>query len=90
MKPSKLALAAPDALPVTSAASCHRLRNTLLHELCHVAVWMIDGIQKPPHGKRFKYWAKKAMRAVPDIRVTTYHDYEIRKLRALAYPVYLA
>ena len=25
-----------------------RLRSTLLHELCHVAAWLIDGVRKPP------------------------------------------
>lgn len=27
--------------------------QTLLHELCHVAAWLIDGELRPPHGARF-------------------------------------
>jgi predicted SprT family Zn-dependent metalloprotease len=27
-----------------------RLRNTLLHEMCHAAAFYIDGERKPPHG----------------------------------------
>ena len=31
-----------------------RLKETLLHELCHAATWIIDGVRKPPHGSDFK------------------------------------
>lgn len=55
----------------------NRLRSTLLHELCHAAAWVVDGTMKPAHGSCFKKWAAKAMRAVPDVMVTTTHDYEI-------------
>lgn len=41
-----------------------RLKATLLHEMCHAAQWLVDGIAKPAHGKCFKYWAKKAMQKV--------------------------
>jgi predicted SprT family Zn-dependent metalloprotease len=54
-----------------------RLRSTLLHELCHAAAWIIDGIAKPAHGPCFQRWAKHAMKAVPDVSVTTRHNYEI-------------
>jgi hypothetical protein len=26
------------------------LHETLLHELCHAAAWLLDGAHKPPHG----------------------------------------
>lgn len=42
----------------------HRLRATLLHELCHAAAWLVDGVSKPPHGKCFKKWANIAMKKV--------------------------
>lgn len=54
-----------------------RLRSTLLHELCHAAAWVVDGTMKPAHGSCFKKWAGKAMTAVPNVVVTTTHDYEI-------------
>jgi len=54
-----------------------RLRATLLHEMCHAATWIIDENLKPPHGDVFKKWAALAMANVPDVEVTTTHDYEI-------------
>lgn len=41
-----------------------RLRATLLHEMCHAAAWLVDGVSKPPHGSCFKKWANIAMSAV--------------------------
>ncbi|KAL7549310.1 hypothetical protein ACHAWF_013162 [Thalassiosira exigua] len=54
-----------------------RLRETLLHEMCHAAQWLVDGTHKPPHGRCFKKWASIAMRRVRDVEVTTTHDYRI-------------
>ena len=41
-----------------------RLRSTLLHEMCHAAAWLVDGVSRPPHGSCFKKWANIAMRKV--------------------------
>jgi len=54
-----------------------RLRQTLLHEMCHAAAWLVDGVHKPPHGPCFKKWSNIAMRQVKDVTVTTTHDYSI-------------
>ena len=54
-----------------------QLRSTLLHEMCHAAAWLVDGVHKPPHGKVFKNWAGKSMRKITDVEVTTTHDYQI-------------
>jgi predicted SprT family Zn-dependent metalloprotease len=54
-----------------------KLRSTLLHELIHAAVWILEGVSKPPHGKEFKRWASLAMRRIHDVEVTTTHSYEI-------------
>jgi predicted SprT family Zn-dependent metalloprotease len=54
-----------------------RLRSTLLHELCHAAAWIVDGVSKPPHGACFRKWARRAMRDVPGVQVTTTHEYAI-------------
>lgn len=35
--------------------SADRVRDTLVHELCHAAVWIIDG-NRDGHGKNWKYW----------------------------------
>jgi predicted SprT family Zn-dependent metalloprotease len=55
----------------------HRLRITLLHEMCHAAAWIIDGVSRPPHGKCFKKWARIAMNHGHDIEVTTTHNFQI-------------
>ena len=41
-----------------------RLRATLMHEMCHAAQWLIDGVHKPPHGTCFKKWANLSMSKV--------------------------
>lgn len=42
----------------------HRLRSTLLHEMCHAAAWLIDSVSSPPHGSCFQKWANFAMHKV--------------------------
>lgn len=62
----------------TKVIDCEqKLRNTLAHELCHVACWIIDRQKDEKHGRFFKSWARKIHKAMPDIRVTTKHDYVI-------------
>jgi hypothetical protein len=34
----------------------HRLINTLAHEFCHLATFMISEVKNNPHGKEFKQW----------------------------------
>ncbi|KAH9836599.1 SprT-like family-domain-containing protein [Rhodofomes roseus] len=54
-----------------------RIRNTLSHEMCHLASWVISDAPSETHGDIFHGWARKVMRARPDIEVTTKHNYEI-------------
>ncbi|KAF9454955.1 hypothetical protein P691DRAFT_799965 [Macrolepiota fuliginosa MF-IS2] len=54
-----------------------RIRNTLSHEMCHLATWVIDKKLDENHGRLFKHWASKVTRKRPDIEITTRHDYEI-------------
>lgn len=63
-----------------------RLVNTLAHEFCHLACFMISGVRDQPHGAEFKRWANKVtayLRQDPDnevrrgIKVTTKHEYAI-------------
>ncbi|BEJ00441.1 hypothetical protein CcaverHIS631_0502980 [Cutaneotrichosporon cavernicola] len=54
-----------------------QIRDTLAHEMCHVAAWVISKEFKNPHGKVFKTWGRQVMRVRPDISVTTKHDYVI-------------
>ncbi|KAI0762579.1 SprT-like family-domain-containing protein [Fomes fomentarius] len=55
-----------------------RIRNTLSHEMCHLACWIIDDDPNENHGSLFKNWAKKVMRRRPEVEVTTRHSYEIK------------
>ncbi|KAI9670087.1 MAG: hypothetical protein M1829_004814 [Trizodia sp. TS-e1964] len=56
-----------------------RLLNTIAHEYCHLANFMISNIRTNPHGKEFKAWAQKCTQAFShlQVEVTTKHAYEI-------------
>ena len=34
-----------------------KLRDTLAHEICHCALWVINNDPKSHHGKAFKEWS---------------------------------
>ncbi|KAJ5482893.1 hypothetical protein N7539_006339 [Penicillium diatomitis] len=62
----------------------YRLINTLAHEYCHLANYMVSNIHDNPHGASFKNWGEKCADAMRDhplyggqIHVTTKHSYEI-------------
>ncbi|KAL5336084.1 SprT-like family-domain-containing protein [Aspergillus crustosus] len=61
-----------------------RLLNTLAHEYCHLANYMISNIRNQPHGTSFQAWGQKCKEALKDhpiyggrIEVTTKHSYKI-------------
>ncbi|XP_045456464.1 acidic repeat-containing protein-like [Melitaea cinxia] len=55
-----------------------RLRDTLIHELCHAATWIIDGELRAGHGPLWKKWASKALRKFPELgEISRCHDMEI-------------
>lgn len=61
-----------------------RLLNTLAHEYCHLANFMVSGVLDQPHGASFKQWAKKcktALDAHPEysgkVEISTKHSYLI-------------
>ncbi|KAG9768328.1 hypothetical protein KCU88_g7239, partial [Aureobasidium melanogenum] len=62
-----------------------RLVNTLAHEFCHLANFMVSNVRDQPHGASFKQWANKVtahlrQTNVPvwrDVQVTTKHSYVI-------------
>ncbi|EIW65029.1 uncharacterized protein TRAVEDRAFT_62357 [Trametes versicolor FP-101664 SS1] len=54
-----------------------RIRNTLSHEMCHLACWLISDAPDEQHGSIFKSWARKVMKNRSDVEVTTKHDYDI-------------
>ncbi|KAL0269412.1 UNVERIFIED_CONTAM: hypothetical protein PYX00_007155 [Menopon gallinae] len=54
-----------------------RLRDTLIHELCHAASWVIDGVLDG-HGSVWTKWAHKAMERFPELpAIKRCHNYEI-------------
>lgn len=62
----------------------YRLINTVTHEYCHLANYMISHVTDNPHGSSFKAWGRKCSEAMKDhplyggkIEVTTKHSYEI-------------
>ncbi|EAU36548.1 predicted protein [Aspergillus terreus NIH2624] len=61
-----------------------RLLNTLAHEYCHLANFMISNIHNNPHGASFKLWGYKCKEALKShpvysgrVEVTTKHSYKI-------------
>lgn len=62
----------------------YRLINTLAHEYCHLANFMVSRVTDNPHGASFKAWGRKCAEALKDhpvyggqINVTTKHSYSI-------------
>ncbi|XP_056898872.1 germ cell nuclear acidic protein [Takifugu flavidus] len=55
-----------------------RLRDTLIHEMCHAATWMINGV-RDGHGTLWKLHARKATLMHPELpMVTRCHSYDIK------------
>lgn len=65
--------------------SVDRLVNTLAHEFCHLANFMVSNIRDQPHGASFKSWARKVTSHLQKsdnevwrkVEVTTKHSYKI-------------
>ena len=54
-----------------------RLKATLIHEMCHAATWIINGV-KEGHGPIWKGWAYKASQVYPDYPpITRCHSFSI-------------
>ncbi|XP_023240829.1 acidic repeat-containing protein-like isoform X2 [Centruroides sculpturatus] len=57
--------------------SADRVRDTLIHELCHAASWIMYGY-RDGHGSIWNYLAKKANRLLPELpEITRCHYYDI-------------
>ncbi|KAJ8672503.1 hypothetical protein QAD02_003762 [Eretmocerus hayati] len=55
-----------------------RLRDTLIHEMCHAATWLINNVSDG-HGVFWKAWAAKARQVFPELPpILRCHDYEIQ------------
>ncbi|CAJ0957138.1 unnamed protein product, partial [Mesorhabditis belari] len=55
-----------------------RLRDTLIHELCHAAVFLVDKVEGDHHGPYWSKWANICMKRHPKLPfVSRCHNYEI-------------
>ncbi|KYM89459.1 Acidic repeat-containing protein [Atta colombica] len=55
-----------------------RLRDTLIHEMCHAACWIIDNVSDG-HGVFWTRWANKAIKTFPELPpIRRCHNYEIK------------
>ncbi|TRY67449.1 hypothetical protein TCAL_03735 [Tigriopus californicus] len=58
--------------------SSDRLRDTLIHEMCHAAAWIISGY-RDGHGPIWRDWANRSMREFPELPIINRcHNYAIR------------
>ena len=65
--------------------SNEKLANTLAHEFCHLANFMVSNVRDQPHGASFRAWAERVTRefagsgkeAWRQVEVTTKHSYAI-------------
>nr|XP_061793272.1 germ cell nuclear acidic protein-like [Nerophis lumbriciformis] len=58
--------------------SADRLRDTLIHEMCHAATWLINGV-RDGHGRFWKLYAHKSTLVHPELpMVTRCHSYDIK------------
>ncbi|XP_044062151.1 acidic repeat-containing protein isoform X2 [Siniperca chuatsi] len=58
--------------------SADRLRDTLIHEMCHAATWLINGV-RDGHGNLWKLYARKSTLMHPELpMVTRCHSYDIK------------
>ena len=54
-----------------------RLRDTLIHEMCHAAVWVLHSVREG-HGRFWQLYARKAMRVFPELPIVARcHNYDI-------------
>ncbi|XP_015171166.1 PREDICTED: uncharacterized protein PF11_0213 [Polistes dominula] len=55
-----------------------RLRDTLIHEMCHAAAWLINDVSDG-HGPFWTAWANKAIKVFPELPpIRRCHDYKIK------------
>ncbi|CAF4769038.1 unnamed protein product [Rotaria sp. Silwood1] len=58
--------------------SPERCRDTLLHEMCHAAVTLIDGVMEHGHGPLWRQWTRMAERCYPYLPlVSVKHTYDV-------------
>ncbi|CAH1381053.1 unnamed protein product, partial [Tenebrio molitor] len=57
--------------------SADRLRDTLIHEMCHAATWFVNHVGDG-HGSFWRAWAGRAMDVFPELPpISVCHQYVI-------------
>ncbi|CAF3277725.1 unnamed protein product [Rotaria socialis] len=65
-------------LSVKVCDSPERCRDTLLHEMCHAAVTLIDGVMEHGHGPLWRQWTRMVERCYPYLPlISVKHTYDI-------------
>ncbi|CAG9767543.1 unnamed protein product [Ceutorhynchus assimilis] len=65
------------ALSTKVLDSTDRLRDTLVHEMCHAVTWIVNEVSDG-HGAYWKSWAFKAMNVFPELpAISRCHNYAI-------------
>jgi predicted SprT family Zn-dependent metalloprotease len=55
-----------------------RCRDTLLHEMCHAAVTLIDGVMEQGHGTLWRKWTRIAEQCYPYLpTISVRHTYDV-------------
>ncbi|KAF1762418.1 hypothetical protein GCK72_010680 [Caenorhabditis remanei] len=58
--------------------TAERVRDTLIHEMCHAAVWVVDRLHKEGHGPGWKRWGARCSSTFKSLPfVERCHSYEI-------------
>jgi len=55
-----------------------KLKTTLLHEMCHVAAWVLSEERYPGHGPQFYFWGN-IVENLTGFEVSVRHNFEIHK-----------
>lgn len=58
--------------------TAERVRDTLIHELCHAATWVVDRLHKEGHGPGWKRWGARCSSVFKSLPfIERCHSYEI-------------
>ena len=52
-----LVIGNPLTVCVHMCALADRIRSTLVHEMCHAATWIVDGMMRAGHGVQWTAWS---------------------------------
>ena len=71
-------LSAATSIRRCDSINSERCRDTLLHEMCHAAVTLIDGVMEHGHGPLWRQWTRMAERVYPYLPlISVRHTYDI-------------